>query len=66
MNEAADQLFNSICEMHVGATLSHVINGAVLSRKYIEQLQILLVEKKKNAPENVECNCVPGMAMDCK
>lgn len=52
--------------MHVGATLSHVINGAVLSRKDIEQLQRLLVEKKKNAPENVECNCVPGMAMDCK
>ena len=66
MNEAADHLFNSICEMHVGATLSHVIDDTVLSRKDIEQLQKLLAEKKKNAPEKVECNCVPGMPMDCE
>lgn len=66
MNEAAAHLFNSICEMHVGATLSHVIDDAVLSRKDIEQLQKLLAEKKKNAPEKVECNCVPGMPMDCE
>ena len=52
--------------MHVGATLSHVIDDTVLSRKDIEQLQKLLAEKKKNAPEKVECNCVPGMPMDCE
>lgn len=66
MNEAADQLFGSICEMHVGATLSHVVNSAVLSQHDIDQLQQLLEEKKKNAPEKVDCNCVPGMPMDCK
>lgn len=66
MNEAADQLFNSICEMHVGATLSHVIDKAVLSQSDIEKLQSLLAAKKATAPQEVECNCVPGMTMDCK
>ncbi|WP_251575426.1 CopY/TcrY family copper transport repressor [Limosilactobacillus agrestimuris] len=66
MNEAADQLFSSICEMHVGATLKHVIEDVNLSQNDIDQLQTLLAKKKETAPEVVECNCVPGMEMNCK
>ena len=66
MNEAADHLFNSICEMHVGATLKHVIEDVNLSQNDIDQLQTLLAKKKEAAPEVVECNCVPGMEMNCK
>lgn len=66
MNEAADQLFNSICEMHVGSTLDHVIESATLSKDDIKRLQDLLSKKIQNAPEKVECNCVPGMPMDCR
>lgn len=66
MNEAADQLFSSICEMYVGATLYHVVEHASLSKDDIDRLQTLLAEKKKDAPEEVECNCVPGMSMNCE
>lgn len=66
MNEAADQLFSSICEMHVGSTLDHVIESATLSKDDIKRLQDLLRKKIQNAPEKVECNCVPGMPMDCR
>ncbi|MBB1063334.1 CopY/TcrY family copper transport repressor [Limosilactobacillus fastidiosus] len=66
MNEAADQLFSSICEMHVGATLKHVIEGVNLSQNDIDQLQTLLAKKKETAPEVVACNCVPGMKINCK
>ncbi|MCI1975148.1 MAG: CopY/TcrY family copper transport repressor [Limosilactobacillus sp.] len=66
MNDAADQLFNSICEMHVGATLRHVIEGATLSKKDIDQLQKLLAGKREQAPDKVNCNCVPGMKMNCE
>lgn len=66
MNEAADQLFSSICEMHVGSTLDHVIESATLSKDDIKRLQDLLSKKIQNAPEKVECNCVPGMPMDCR
>lgn len=66
MNEAADQLFSSICEMHLGSTLDHVIESATLSKNDIKRLQDLLRKKIQNAPEKVECNCVPGMPMDCR
>lgn len=66
MNEAVDQLFNSICEMHVGSTLDHVIKGATLSKDDIKLLQDLLSKKIQDAPEKVKCNCVPGMPMDCR
>lgn len=66
MNEAADQLFSSICEMHLGSTLDHVIESATLSKNDIKRLQDLLSKKIQNAPEKVECNCVPGMPMDCR
>lgn len=66
MNEAADQLFSSICEMHLGSTLDHVIESVTLSKNDIKRLQDLLSKKIQNAPEKVECNCVPGMPMDCR
>ena len=66
MNEAADHLFSSICEMHLGSTLDHVIESATLSKNDIKRLQDLLSKKIQNAPEKVECNCVPGMPMDSR
>lgn len=65
MNLAADNLFNNICERHVGTTLAHVIDNATLSKEDIETLQNLLAQKFDNAPENVKCNCIPGVEMKC-
>lgn len=61
MNHEADNLFDSLCDMHVGKTLIHVIERANLSQGDIKALQQLLNEKARTAPEQVECNCVPGM-----
>lgn len=60
MNMAADELFSSICEMHVGSTLEHVIAEHDLSKDDINKLQSILKQKAINAPETVDCNCVPG------
>ncbi|MDF9445795.1 BlaI/MecI/CopY family transcriptional regulator, partial [Limosilactobacillus mucosae] len=61
MNQAADELFDNLCEMHVGKTLLHVIEKATLSQSDINQLQDLLAKKAATAPAEVPCNCVPGM-----
>ncbi|MDC2840916.1 CopY/TcrY family copper transport repressor [Limosilactobacillus mucosae] len=61
MNQAADELFDNLCEMHVGKTLLHVIEKATLSQSDINQLQDLLAKKTATAPAEVPCNCVPGM-----
>lgn len=60
MDMAADNLFSSICEMHVGSTLAHVIDEHELSQADIKELQKILKAKAVNAPEMVDCNCVPG------
>ncbi|WP_251546603.1 CopY/TcrY family copper transport repressor [Limosilactobacillus caecicola] len=62
MDIAADQLFSSICEMHVGSTLAHVLENHQLSQQDIKTLQQLLKVKAITAPETVDCNCVPGEA----
>ncbi|WP_295731141.1 CopY/TcrY family copper transport repressor [uncultured Limosilactobacillus sp.] len=60
MDMAVDELFGSLCEMHIGSTLLHVIEKHQLSQADIKKLQILLQEKAKTAPKMVDCNCVPG------
>lgn len=65
MNTAADTLFSSLCEMHVGETLAHVINEHELSRDDIQHLQAILKAKALTAPKTVECNCVPGEHQHC-
>lgn len=65
MDTAADELFSSICEMHVGSTLVHVIKQHELSQADIKNLENILHQKAVTAPEMVECNCVPG-GMRCE
>lgn len=65
MDTAADELFSSICEMHVGSTLAHVIKEHQLSQDDIKQLEAILKKKQVTAPKMVECNCVPG-GMRCE
>ena len=64
MNTAADELFSSLCEMHVGSTLVHIIKEHQLSQSDIQTLQTLLKQKAQTAPKMVDCNCVPGERCD--
>lgn len=60
MNTAADELFSSICEMHIGSTLAHVIKEHELSKADIQNLEKILKDKEASAPQMVACDCVPG------
>lgn len=65
MDQVADDLFNSICEHCVGRTLDHVVDQATLSKADIQRLQQTLAAKLATAPDQVQCNCVPGEDMHC-
>jgi CopY/TcrY family copper transport repressor len=65
MCQAADDLFQNICERRVGRTLNHVLNQVELSKTDIENLQATLDKKLATAPDEVQCNCVPGRPMNC-
>lgn len=66
MDAAADDLFSSICEMHVGKTLAHIISEHSLSKSDIATLQSILDKKAINAPDMVDCDCVPGEVVRCE
>ena len=51
MAAAADDLFDHMCAMRAGSTIAGVIQSRELSRADIANLQAILAEKAKTAPE---------------
>lgn len=64
-DQTVDELFDNLCAMHKGRTLLHLIQQTTLSQNDIKQLQELLSDKLADAPVKVDCNCIPGMKMNC-
>lgn len=67
MKETASDMFNNMCDMRKGSVIADLVQTSPLSKADIENLQRLLAEKSKTAPDMVECNCMPGMdrGADC-
>ncbi|MBV0930213.1 CopY/TcrY family copper transport repressor [Lentilactobacillus sp. IMAU92037] len=63
MAAAATDLFDHMCAMRAGSTIAGVIKTRELSQADIAELQAILTEKAKTAPEQVQCNCLPGHHM---
>ncbi|MBD1223623.1 CopY/TcrY family copper transport repressor [Virgibacillus halodenitrificans] len=60
-----DEYFDKICSKDVGNTIVGLISKATLSFNDIEKMEKALEMKKKNAVEEVACNCIPGQCK-CK
>jgi len=55
-----NETFKNICNKDVGHTIVDLISKATLSFKDIDMLEKALEMKKKDAVEEVPCNCIPG------
>lgn len=62
MNGSAEQLFDHLCAMKKGKTLLDLVDHVTLTQDDIAKLQAALAEKAQDAPESVQCDCLPG---DC-
>ncbi|WP_375711574.1 BlaI/MecI/CopY family transcriptional regulator [Lactobacillus delbrueckii] len=60
MASAADDLFDHIVCDAGWFNIAGVIQSRELSWADIVNLQAILAEKAKTAPEEVQCNCLPG------
>lgn len=60
LKSTLEQTFNNICSKDVGKIIADLISKSTLSFRDIEELEEVLEMKKKNAVEEVQCNCVPG------
>lgn len=62
MDQAVDQLFDAMCQMRAGKTITHLLERSTLAQEDIATMQRILAEKARTAPAQVPCDCVPGMA----
>lgn len=60
VREARNDLLDKICNKKIGGMVYEIVKEKELSYSDIEKLEQLLAEKKKNAPNEVACNCIPG------
>lgn len=60
LKSTLEQTFNNICSKDVGKIIADLISKSTLSFRDIEELEEVLEMKKKNAVDEVQCNCVPG------
>lgn len=60
IHEAAMDLMENICDTKIGQTIMGIIEESPLSSADIDALEALLKEKKKAAPVEVRCSCIPG------
>ncbi|KRM04884.1 MAG: CopY/TcrY family copper transport repressor [Liquorilactobacillus ghanensis] len=65
INLMALGVFQKICQHHVGTTLLQVIQQFPLAKGDIEQLQQELTKKYPTAPDELPCDCLPGMHQAC-
>lgn len=49
-----------LCDTKIPSYIYTIVAETPISRKDIDRLQQLLEEKKKTAPETVQCHCIPG------
>lgn len=65
LKQVSNELFEHICSKEVGKTIANMISGATLSHDDIAMLEKVIEMKKKDAVDEVECNCMPGQCK-CK
>lgn len=61
MMSATDSLFMHICSKKIGSTISQLIQQATLSHEDIALLEKTITEKRPDAVDSIECNCVIGL-----
>lgn len=60
MRDQALQLFSSMCAMKRGAVLIELMKNTQMTQSDLDNLMKIIEEKRKTAPETIECDCLPG------
>lgn len=63
MYEETKAMLNKMCDMHKGQLLIKLMKDIPISKSDLKLLDKEILVKEKSAPDNVTCNCLPGI--DC-
>ena len=58
MQQSANTLFDSLCDMKKGQILTDLLQSSPLSQSDIAKMQAVLTAKAETAPKQVACNCL--------
>lgn len=56
--DIGDKVSEQVCAMQIGAVLKEIVNQNPISQHDIDDLMVMLNEKRKTAPVEVACNCM--------
>ena len=59
MDQMTAEMFERMYDMKKGSEIPKLIKDTNLSQVDIKQMQAVLADKLRTAPEKVECNCLP-------
>ncbi|MCZ0702647.1 CopY/TcrY family copper transport repressor [Natronobacillus azotifigens] len=65
LKAAKESFLDNVCNKQVGKTITKMIAEATLTHEDIRLLEDMIAEKKKEAVDDITCNCVPGQCK-CK
>lgn len=60
LESLSDEIFSRICRKKQGKVVGKLIEKLPISINDIDELIKKLEKKKESAPDQVECNCLPG------
>lgn len=60
IKSSIDDFFDNICNKDRGKAIADLIEKSILSHKDLALLEKIIEVKKKDAVDEVPCNCVPG------
>ncbi|MBD5429458.1 CopY/TcrY family copper transport repressor [Lactobacillus sp.] len=58
MKKATNELLNKLCDMHKGEVILELLKKSPISKGDLIEMNDVIVEKEKSAPEMVPCNCL--------
>ncbi|MFC6324206.1 CopY/TcrY family copper transport repressor [Companilactobacillus baiquanensis] len=58
IHQSVNNLFDSLCCMKKGNAIGDIIENSAISKGDIDDLISILQDKKKEAPDEVECDCL--------
>ncbi|KRN86613.1 CopY/TcrY family copper transport repressor [Ligilactobacillus acidipiscis] len=65
MDQMSAEMFSRMCNMKKGKELTKLISETTLSKADIQTMRAVLNDKMQTAPDQVECNCLPGKGSCC-
>lgn len=65
LRKESEELFSKVCKTKKGTLLNQWIEETEISQRDLNKLEKMIQDKKRTAPERIECDCLEGQCACC-